>query len=367
MNRAVLGVLAAVLAGACGSGHAQSSAFGPAAERSGVTVFGILDTTIGYGSGSISHLYQLYSGGGLNSRLGFRGFQDLGGGLAAAFWLEAGLNVDDGTGTSGNTNNQPSGATSAGALTFNRRSTVSLIDRWGEIRMGRDFTAYYRNRDNMDPFGNAGVGTSMPQTASIVGPTSSRVSNMVEYLLPPDLGGVFGELQYFMGENATGPATTTSHDGTGYAGRIGWGRGDFAVAAAGGKVSYAPSATTGNVYVFNVGASYDFKLVKLGLGYYHDRAAYDVPDSRMGFVASAVVPVGAHQIKMSYSAYGMHDEPTARKVALGYVYNFSKRTAGFVTGAYVRNSGGSAIGLNGATTGPDQSSRGMDVGMRVSF
>ena len=76
------------------------------------------------------------------SRLGFRGTEDLGGGLNASFWLEAGLNNDNGTGASTSTNNSTStsqaGASGSQGLTFNRRSTVSLASTWGELRLGRD-------------------------------------------------------------------------------------------------------------------------------------------------------------------------------------------------------------------------------------
>ncbi len=49
---------------------------------------------------------QLISSGSTASRLGFRGIEDLGGGLGAGFWLEAGVSLDTGTGVAGSTNNQ---------------------------------------------------------------------------------------------------------------------------------------------------------------------------------------------------------------------------------------------------------------------
>ena len=64
----------------------------------------------------------ILDGGGRNqsSRLGFRGTEDLGGGLSAAFWLEAAINVDNGTGSNSTINN-----TSAGdRVTFNSSGTT---------------------------------------------------------------------------------------------------------------------------------------------------------------------------------------------------------------------------------------------------
>ena len=83
--------------------------------------------------------------------------------MSASFWLEAGLDNDDGHGAATNSNNQPSGA-GAGVdgrqgLTFNRRSTVSLAGGWGELRLGRDYTPQFWNLTVFDPFGTNGVGT----------------------------------------------------------------------------------------------------------------------------------------------------------------------------------------------------------------
>lgn len=69
-------ILGAVALAAENMGSAQSS----------VTIFGILDTGVGYGSGSLSHVTKLYSiGNHAPSRIGFRGAEDLGAGLKAGF------------------------------------------------------------------------------------------------------------------------------------------------------------------------------------------------------------------------------------------------------------------------------------------
>ena len=116
------------------------AASGAAMAQSSVTLFGVVDATYAYGSGSASNKSQLTNSGYNSSRLGFRGVEDLGGGMTASFWLEAGVNNDNGSGANTNTNNQATGATGGGGLTFNRRSTVSLSGGFGEVRLGRDFT-----------------------------------------------------------------------------------------------------------------------------------------------------------------------------------------------------------------------------------
>lgn len=104
---ATLAVLAAISA----TSYAQSS----------VTLFGVADVAVQVGRGSETNRTSVGSGGLASNRLGFRGIEDLGGGMKAGFWLEAGYNLDDGTGV-GNTFN------------FNRRSTISLMDdRWAKF------------------------------------------------------------------------------------------------------------------------------------------------------------------------------------------------------------------------------------------
>src|SRR5688572_21319384 len=75
---------------------------GAASAQSSVTLFGVLDAGISYYenenyNGVKASRTDLSSSGYNSSRIGFRGTEDLGGGLAASFWLEAGLGNDNGT------------------------------------------------------------------------------------------------------------------------------------------------------------------------------------------------------------------------------------------------------------------------------
>ncbi|MEJ8827339.1 porin [Variovorax humicola] len=350
-----------------GAALAQTSVGQGPVSGSSVTLFGIADVAVAYGTGSAAHKTQLVSGANSPSRLGFRGTEDLGGGLGANFWLEAGYNADDGTGVAGNRNNTPAGATSGDVISFNRRATVSLIDLWGELRLGRDFTAPYRNREQVDPFGTNGVGASQANVGTLAGPTATRASNMIGYFLPPGLGGFFGEVQYFMGENISNSATPD--DGDGYAARIGYGIGAFGVAIASGSTKFARTSSTGNINVLNIGAFYDFGILKLSGGYYRDKVESIVPVTGTGYLVGGTVPVGVDQVRVSYSTYGTDEAggPRSRKFAIGYVYTFSKRTVAYVTYAHLANSGGASAALNGSLTAPDRSSNGCDFGLRHSF
>ena len=82
-----------------------------ATAQSSVTLFGIVDMGVGrIASTGAGHTTGTFAGNS-PSRLGFRGTEDLGGGLAASYWLEGEVMADTGN---------------AAGFNFVRRSTVSL-------------------------------------------------------------------------------------------------------------------------------------------------------------------------------------------------------------------------------------------------
>jgi predicted porin len=345
---------------------------GPATSNS-VNLFGVVDVAIAYGHGNEANTTRLVSGANTSSRIGFRGYEDLGDGLAAGFWLEAGVNPDDGSGVATNTNNQPSGGAISGinggqGLTFGRRSTVSLISKsFGELRLGRDFVSTYRNRDQTDPFDTNGVGANVADSLKISGVTGTRASNMIAYYLPQNLGGFFGEAQYYFGENASNAAN--HQDGSGYQGRLGWASGPFGIAVAAGRTRYATTATLGDIKSWNVGANYDFKFALLTAGFFEDKENQLAPIKARGYIVGGEVPLGASLLKAAFSRYGTDEigSPSASKIALGVVYNLSKRTATYATYAHLENHGPMSASLNNSVTSPGGHSDGVDIGIKHSF
>lgn len=335
----------------------------PAYAQSSVTLFGIIDATLAVGKGSLTDRTQLANSGWNSSRLGFRGTEDLGGGMSASFWLEAGFSPDSGVGAATNTNNQASGAAGGQGLTFNRRSTVSLAGNWGEVRLGRDYTPQYWILADFDPFNNNGVGTSQTLNSIITGVTSVRASNSIGYSLPAKLGGIYGQAMYYLGENPSN-AGATEDDGRGYGMRLGYASGPLNVAISTGQTKYA----AGDTRQTNIGAHWDFGVAKLMGQLSRDKAG--ATDGR-GWVFGAIAPVGVGEFRIALSEYktdvGAGSEPKTRKLALGYGHNLSKRTALYAAYARVRNSGGATAALNGATTAANASSSGFDIGIRHRF
>ncbi len=353
-----------------------------ALAQSSVTLFGVADATVKYGRGTAASVTSLGSGGNATSRIGFRGVEDLGGGMSAAFHLEAGYTVDSGLGQASSTNNQTSGALAAGGLNFNRQSTLSLSGTFGEIRLGRDRAATYRNIGDSDPFGDVGVGnTLMDSPINLSSITKAvRVSNSVNYFLPSKLGGVYGQAQYFMGENSAdvssaGVVTAGKKDGTGSGLRLGYEQGALNVAIAYGETKFrSVSATTGDQNTMNIVGNYIFDSAKLMTLYNVDQVKTPTMTQKgVGYLVGLSVPVGAGEIRTSYASYRRKEglstgEKQADKFALGYVHHLSKRTAIYSTIGFLKNKNGAGQVLNGAAlAGGNDKSSGIDFGLRHIF
>lgn len=350
---------------------AACSAASLAAAQSSVQIFGGMDVGYTHAQGSLTSKNQMTSGNNYTSRIGFKGREDLGSGLYAGFYLEAQLNGDDGRGVATNTNNQASGQGTAPAgtqgIVFHRGSYVNLGGEWGEVRLGRDYTAHYRNRTDFDPFTNVGIGWSQAQASSIGGVTNVRASNEISYWTPGSLGGFYGVVNYYLGENNSG--TPTSDDGKGASFRVGYKAGPLNVALASGTTKYATTATNGDTRSTNIGASYEFGAVTAMGGYYRDRVAQTIALNGKGWLLGGTAAVGVGQIRFSVSRYEVDSagNPATRKVAIGYVHNLSKRSALYATYARVSNSGGASYSLANSTTGANGSSSGYDIGIRHIF
>ncbi|MBX3658966.1 MAG: porin [Ramlibacter sp.] len=344
---------------------------GGASAQSSVTVFGVIDTALSHlTSGDVSRT-QLAPDANTSNRLGFRGTEDLGGGLRAGFWLEAGFAPDDGTGGSTNTNNQTSGAAAAVSgsqgLTFGRKSVVSLGGSWGELRLGRDYVPSFLNLTTaMHPFGTNGVGNagSLYYPKAFGGTTARtqvRASNSIGYVLPGGLGGFYGQAMVALGENAS-TAGATRDDGRYQGARLGYRSGPVNIAVASGKTDYA----TGDYRQSNAGINYQAGPVLL---------MYLWGSNKVGTSRTVAQMVGTRwrmgqgEWRFAYTrlkATGVANDAT--HVALGYVHALSKRTALYATYAQIHNKGnGTAFNVGLGVTTPGGTSKGHQVGVRHTF
>lgn len=330
----------------------------PAMAQSTVQVFGTLDVNITRTSSGGSSQTALDQGGVIPSRLGFRGTEDLGGGLSAGFWLESALLPDTGG--------------IMGAF-FNRRSTVQLAStQWGELRLGRDYTPTFWNLNRFSPFGTSGVGA----TSNIIsgwpfglghgpGPGNParttplvRLDNSVGYLLPRGLGNFYGQLMVNAAEGNAGAKY--------YGARFGYAAGPLDVAAAFGSTKLANGS---NYRSATVGASYDLGMAKLYGNYYQQR----VPGIKStNIVLGAGIPVGLGEIKLSYartdeSGRGV-DADDATQLALGYLHRLSKRTSLYAFASRVSNKGAAAYNVGtGVAAVAGANANGVQLGISHDF
>ena len=228
----------------CGAANAQSS----------VTMYGRMDAVMdSLGSGGASVNRQV-SGGSAGSNLGFRGMEDLGGGLAAVFRLEMGINLNDGT-------------FGQGGRAFGREASVGLSDaRFGTLQMGRIPTPYYMVQSSVDAFVWEGAGGLLALTRN-VNPTtqrqvlpmgvSARQDNAVNYV-SPRWAGIEFRGQYSFGQNS---ATI----GRGYGASASYQASGFDLSA-GFQRQEGPDDAAGKVSAMAVGGSYDARFAKFFLG-----------------------------------------------------------------------------------------------------
>jgi len=335
------------------------AASGAAMAQSSVTLFGVADAAYSSGSGSVSNKTQLANSGYNSSRLGFRGVEDLGGGMRAEFWLEAGVANDSGQGSATNSNNQAvTGLTSAGTqgLTFNRKSTVGLVGSMGEIRLGRDYSPQFYPDAQYDPFGTNGVASSLIAYGG--GLTAVRASNMIAYH-SPNVSGFTVMLGSYMGENNTGAAAGKSGDGNGIHVRYAQGKLALGIAS-----STTKSGAATEVKTSTMGGSYNFGVatVTFNSNTVKNTGAVDLE----GMMIGAMIPMAGGTLKFSNASLKQGAAETKRN-AVGYVMPLSKRTSLFATYARNGNSGGANRALNGAVTGANQSSTGYDLGVNHTF
>ncbi|WP_457355411.1 porin [Roseateles sp. P5_D6] len=331
-----------------------------ASAQTNVTLFGVLDVAARYTKNGDENQTSLVSSGAQKSRLGVRGTEELGNGLRASFWLESGLNVD-------------TGSASDSSRFWNRRATVSLLGSFGEVRLGRDNTPTYNGYASYDVFGASGVGDA----SKFVGKLGTNVDtleyadNQVSYFLPSNLHGVYGQVSAAAGEGSAGKKY--------YGLRLGYAAGPLDVSVSYGETTVSPLARTAEdkYKLGSIAASYDLRVVKLS-GYV-SQAKY--ADEKLTIAnLGAAVPVGPGYARLSYTHIdasgstpaGINvDGNDASQVAVGYVYDLSKRTSLYSTVSYINNKQAArfVVDSSPAMANPNngKNSTGYEVGIRHSF
>ena len=343
---------------------------GTASAQSSVTLYGTLDMAGRYvkADGQKRNL-SLATNGIASSQLGFRGVEDLGGGLKAGFTLLGDLvGIDSGN---------------VGSRFFGRRSTVSLLGGFGEIRLGRDYTPTFWNQTIFDAFGTNGLGSSLNVRQMYAG---TRQDNTIGYLLPANLGGLYGQVMLGAAEQGTTGDRPARYIG----GRVGFAAGPFDVAIAASDERFSSTFATGSVGLtgtnpsplggiagekqrtYNVGASYNLGFLKV-MGYFDQERLRNQREDMAS--VSVSVPIGQSEIRAGYDrsrfrAANTGTRSTVDQIKATYQYNLSKRTAVYATASRLDNKNATRLTLPGAAgqnTTNSGNSTGAEFGVRHFF
>ncbi len=335
---------------------------GVASAQSSVTLFGIVDLSArSVKNGSAGSLKSLSTNGNASSRLGFRGVEDLGGGLRAGFWIEGDISADVGGGikTAANAN-----GSAADPMNWARRSTVSLIGNFGEIRLGRDYTPTFSSVAAFDPWGYVGVAT-LANVRSSIGSgatTGVRASNAISYFLPA-MGGLYGQVQVAAGENSTGNKYV--------GGRLGYAAGPVNTSFAYGK-TYKTGVMTDDLIQYSAGVSFNAGFATFQ-GVF-EKSDYAANNQKLAGV-NVLVPLGSGTLKASFVKTSGSVAYAAKQYGVGYVYDLSKRTSMYAQYGSINNDGNNVNGAQFASSsgGPvagyrrGESSSGYEFGVRHNF
>lgn len=302
---------------------------GVASAQTSVTVYGIADVGISRTDFDNTQAnWTVDSGIQSGSRLGFRGTEDLGGGLSAIFTLENGFNIDTGaTGQGGAT------YTSAAAnRIFGRQAWVGLnSSALGAIKIGRQYTPMHLALDSIDPFQTGLSGNIEGQIGAVTlfNPYGIRMDNTVSYSTP-NFSGFSGQVVYGFGE-AAGAFADNRQIGA----SVGYANGPInAVVAyhnAKPRAAFGAASGAGDYEGAFVGGTYDFGVAKAHLGFQSDKAdtvaGADLRDRR-NYMVGASAPIGPGSVLASWvrSDDRLATNGDVDQLAIGYTHNLSKRT-----------------------------------------
>lgn len=314
---------------------------GAANAQTNVTIYGIVDAGLVREFGNGPDTTKLTSGVRNGSRLGFKGTEDLGGGLSAIFQLENGFNTD--TGTMGQ-----------GGLLFGRQAFVGLSSKsFGAVTAGRQYSPQFTSLDSVDPFGTGMAGATTNIFSTVV-----RINNSLKYT-SANYSGFTGEVVYGLGEVA-GNNSASRQVAVG----LNYGNGPIAVTFAHNNANNATD--TNKTKLSLLGGTYDFGVVKA-------HAAFQKEDDDLALDArvlmvGASAPLGSGSLLASFIRRDdrRFTNNDADQLALGYVYNLSKRTNLYTAIARIKNDRAAAFTVGNATEA-GSTNKAFNIGVQHRF
>ncbi|HZX28298.1 MAG TPA: porin [Telluria sp.] len=300
---------------------------GFAQAQSSVTVYGAFDAGIAKQTDKTTAVTKRDS-----NKLGFKGTEDLGGGLKALFQVEMRFEPDTGTFESGT---RP---------LFQGQSRVGLQGDFGMVRIGRGVTAFQDAKDAFDPFhgiagtpglkGDVEVAGYNSQPLDPAGSSNDRFNNAIWYDTPVFNGFKVGVTMATKEANG-GPALV----GTGTAAAPQYPAG---AAASANPFSIAATYSQGTVAAM---AAYERNAVETKV-WYVGGSVMATPELKLmatyarqdqghtkltnpkttGWLVGANYKLGAGRVLFGYGQKKPDGAVTTKQTSVGYEYDLSKRT-----------------------------------------
>ena len=357
---------------------ASSAAF----AQSNVTIYGTVDMgwlhrTSANGAVPTTKAQNDIQGNSAQSSIGFKGVEDLGGGLKAIFDLQYRINADTNTGLA-----------SAG------HQYVGLTGGFGTAVAGYLDGLRYGIYGKYTPAGNYSVGNFASMTTQY-----DRAANAVAYI-SPSFAGFTLILAHATNTQVSegGYISTRSPGGSGndgddrlYSVNLVYANGPVSI-----DLDYETTKAVGvsdsRLYVATAGASYDFGVVKVsglydvikgdpnsligsrspaGLNLGGTAATPSQEYDRRNWQVGVTVPFGMAKVLASYGKVQdkILSEADASKWSVGARYALSKRTELYVDYAHIHNDRNAAYKMNpmGNNSGTSVGVSGFDIGIKHSF
>lgn len=302
-----------------------------AMAQSSVTVYGQVDLSVAQQANAVKNK-EVRNGSG--SRLGFRGVEDLGGGLQAVFQIEHRFNAAD-------------GSTSVASRFWDGKAIVGLQGAYGRLVLGREENpAYTYSQGVADPFGTDTVASNaqIVQGKGGIADISTRYSSGVTYSFSGygvRAGAQVAEASANAGSGAKRPYSL----GAAYA------AGPLTLGFGFENPSNAKDHWT------TVNGSYNFGIAKVGAFYGNGKNSAD--QKIQSWLVSAVAPVGNGAFRGSYGQLENSDTDATlvKQAAIGYQYFLSKRTTAYAD----------VIRFGGANLKTGNEKTGYDLGLKHTF
>lgn len=308
-------LLVLAIAGLCASAaHAQSS----------VQLTGVTDVYVGSlkMAGDTGRRTAVNSGGMTTSWFGFKGTEDLGGGLKANFALTSFIQVDDG-----------SQGRFAGDTFFSRDANVSLSGGFGTLLLGRWLAPNFLPSVLANPLGDSFAFSPLILHKNVplfnasgwkaTTAADTGWSNQIAYSTP-DIGGFKANLQYQFGEQAGDNGKKNIGANFFYFGGplLLTGYYERDQISNPGQGTYL--GTTRKDWM--LGAAYDFKVAKPYLTY-GQAEADNLPGKAKTLQLGVSAPLGAGKLMASWAMTELSASDLDRKtLTVGYGHDLSKRT-----------------------------------------